>query len=67
MREDENHICPTCRDGTGTPKVVTAVRCMIQLALACKECGHAWTIEYPDPTVFESLPQGQSPQEAESR
>jgi hypothetical protein len=51
MTEDENHICPTCRDGTGTPRVVTAVRRMIQLDLACKECGHVWSIEYPDPTV----------------
>jgi hypothetical protein len=54
MTEDENHIWPTCRNGTGTPTVVTAVRRMIQVDLACKECGHAWSIEYPDPTVFES-------------
>jgi hypothetical protein len=40
---------------------------MIQLDLACKECGHVWSIEYPDPTVFESLLQAQSPEEAESR
>jgi hypothetical protein len=48
---DPNRTCPTCGTRDGIPKTVTAVRRTIQLALVCRTCRHAWTVEWADPST----------------
>ena len=66
MVEAEDRRCPSCRDGTGIPKAVTASRSGLEIALACNACGHAWTIEREDEPAPASMFTAEEPQEAES-
>ena len=49
---DPNRTCPTCGTRDGIPKTVKAVSRTIQLALVCRTCRQAWTVEWPDPSAL---------------